>query len=374
MTSKTSKHYTIAASGTFSEEELKKKFREAFKTQHKPEPTRVPDPVVPEEPDLDFEETPKAEGQMFSDVFGFKPLNIPDFQIRIDRSWSQWAEQFIPDRERFQHWVWPECTAEVVYTLLHGLKTRAVGAPGCGKTELGAAVCAYLGVPYFSLSMNAAVEVTDLAGKTNIKDGDTVFVESDLVRMYRESGTRMIQPNELSRMRADVAMFFQPAWDDQNYLLLQEKENDNIVRPGPGLMWYGTDNTLGLGDDMDKYSAANVLDGSTLDRWQATYRVSYLPADKEVALVQSWQPSIREPLARKIVQFANLCRSSYSEGTLSLPLSPRHVKAIAELTVAWKSPVAGIRTVVWNAVPADEQAGLRGLFDTVGFASKYGSL
>jgi MoxR-like ATPase len=310
----------------------------------------------------------------FSDIFGFQPKGIPDFAVDIKRDWSEWAEQFIPSKDRFANWVFSDDVPELVFTMLYGGKCRNVGPPGCGKTDVGEVICAYLGVPYLSLSMNSAVEITDLAGKTNVRGGETLFIESTLVKFYRESGTRMIQVNELTKTRADVCMFFQPAWDSQNYLLLQEKEEDNIIRPGGGLMWYATDNTLGLGDDIDKYSAANVLDGSTLDRWTANFRATYLPADKEQGLVRAWQPGIKDPLAKKLVQFAGLCRTAFAEGSLSLPVSPRHLKSIADLTAAWGNPVRAIGVVVWNAVPKEEQPAIQSFMDTVGFDATYGKL
>lgn len=310
---------------------------------------------------------------MFSDVF-HKPVQIPDFPIEIDtEGYSDWIKNFIPDAPT--DYIWPKPNTEIfVFSLLNSMKVRNVGYAGCGKTELGVAVCGKLGIPCLQLSFNAALEVQDFAGKTHIRNGETVFVESDLIRFYREPGARLIQVNELSRGRADVMMFFQSAWESGQYLTLAEKENDNIVRPGDGIMWCATDNTLGLGDDMDKFAAANVLDGSTLDRWQVTLRQGYLPAKDEVYLMQKWFPAMKEPMAKKLVQFANLCRDMYKNGELSLPVSPRHLKAIGECTVAWRNPAHAIRTVIYNAVPEEEQPGIANAYSTVGFASEFGSL
>lgn len=349
------------------------KLRDALRSVHsghydvpKPEP----------KPDYsDFDDAPASTGEypMFSEVF-YSPLEIPDFELALPKhEYSEWIKQFIPKASGEFIWPMPQ-TEYLVHRLIHGSKVRAVGYAGCGKTELGPEVCAALGLPIMQLSFNAALEVQDFAGKTNIRNGDTEFIESDLVRFYRESGPRLIQPNELSRMRSDVAMFFQSAWDSGQYLTLAEKETDNIVRPGDGLMWYATDNTLGLGDDIDKFSAANILDGSVLDRWQITLRMQYLPVSDEVSLVRKWQPSIREPLATQLVQFAGLCRSMYANGELSLPVSPRHLKEIAACAASWRNPITAIRAVIYNAVPFEEQPQIRNAVHTVGFNSSFGEL
>lgn len=326
-------------------------------------------------PDSDFntEYESKSGEVMFSDIF-YEPKFLPDFPIVIDRSFSAWAEQFIPDVENYKHWVWAPETEFVVHNLIHGMKSRLVGPPGCGKTEIGGAICAFLGIPYYHVSMNRGVEICDLAGKTNLRSGETVFVESDLIRMYRETGARMIQVNELSRMRADAAMFFQPAWDNTRCLFLQEKEEDNVVHEGPGLMWLSTDNTLGLGDNLDKYAAANVLDGSTLDRWDTTYQWNYLTPEEERKLVSTWAPSLSVSLSKRLVQLANLCRDAFDKGELSIPVSPRHLRSMARLTEEWRNPVHAIRAVVINAVPDEEKDTVRKFIMTIGFDESYGKV
>jgi len=329
----------------------------------KPEPKK-------EEPMFEEQEADHTGKVMFSDLF-YQPTSIPDFPIELNtEEYSEWIRQFIPEEN--PDYIWPKPNTEIfVFSLLNGMKVRNVGYAGCGKTELGVAVCGKLGIPVLQQSFNAALEVQDFAGKTHLRNGETLFVETDLIRFYRESGPRLIQVNELSRARADVMMFFQSAWESGQYLTLGEKETDNIVRPGSGLMWCATDNTLGLGDDIDKFAAANVLDGSTLDRWQITLRQGYLPVADEVALLRKWFPAIREPMAQKLVQFANLCRNMYKNGEISLPVSPRHLKAIGECTVAWRNPAPAVRAVILNAVPEEEQAAVSNAYSTVGFGANF---
>ncbi len=147
-----------------------------------------------------------------------------------------------------------------------------------------------------------------------------------------------------------------------------------MVYPGFGLMIGATDNTLGMGDDLDKYAASNVLDTSFLDRWDINVRMDYLSSKDEIKLVRTWVPEIKEPLAKKLVQLADLCRKGFAQGEFPLPMSPRHVRTVAELSYEWQNPVMAIRAVMRDAVPVEYQPTLVTYFNTVGFPTSYGKL
>jgi len=266
-----------------------------------------------------------------------------------------------------------------VWNMLYGHKVRLVGPPGCGKTEVCPAICATLGVPYMPVSFREDQDSTDLAGDQGLSDGEkgvvTTHQSTDLMRFYsEETGTRVIQFNELSRAKSKTLMLFQSAWDSSKYIELPGKRGNSRVYEGAGLIMCATDNTLGMGDDLDKYSAANVLDGSTLDRWDVTLQWKYLSPNEEKELLQKWQPVLSDALARKLVQFVNLCRDGFNQGDISIPVSPRMLRTIGNLTAEWRNPVQAIKTVVYNAVPTEEQDGVREYVKTIGFDRSYGSL
>ena len=149
-----------------------------------------------------------------------------------------------------------------------------VGPAGCGKTSLGAAVAAGLGLSFDFLSLSGGTSESAILGRSvpNLTTGVSVREETAFVRCYRDGGVFLFDevdaadPNVMIAVNAPLA-------------------NGHLALPGgvtiprhPGCVILAAANTYGTGADR-QYVGRNQQDTTTLDRFVgAVVDVDYSPA------------------------------------------------------------------------------------------------
>ena len=294
--------------------------------------------------------------KMFSKLLGFKPTLGPDFPVpTFFHKKSEWWSKDVPELNEF--YIWPKTqTEQYLRAIVGGDKAQLVGAPGTGKTDLVRNVAALTGRPFFRFNFNIDTASQDVFGEVRIQVeegvGVTKYKEADIPKVWR--GPYLLLLDEWSRMPSGIALIFQRALESNDgCLYLPEKEGDNIIPPHKDLVITSADNAKGLGDMMDKYTSTNVQDISTLDRFEMTIEFDYLPYEQEVELLKKWEPTLPPALASEIIRFAELVRTAFSKGELSLTLSPRGLKPISKYTMTFRNPIPAIRYCFFNKL-ADE--------------------
>lgn len=312
--------------------------------EKEPEPEEVPDGSKP-----------------FSEVFGFTPdWNNQDFPVRVYSGY----EAHCPDPD--PHYIFPQKqTAEAVLAMEMGLRVNFIGDAGSGKTSLAQQIAARTGRPFLRISYNSGVEIADIVGETQLKDGDTVFMMGDLPKFVQMPS--VIIHDEHTRANAGIALgLFQRHLED-GCVKLQAAHTleDSLVRPHPDVIICGADNTNGLGDETGMYVAANVQDVSTLNRWSVTIKIPYLNPEDMATLIKRHQPILHKNSCQKLAQFAALVQEGFRKGDIGLPFSVRNLLAIAALSYKMNSISRAIEINYLNALDTDSAAAVSTMIDTV---------
>lgn len=292
--------------------------------------------------------------ELFSTVFGWSPSH-GDYPIQV------YKEDNTPALD--PHWIWPrEETEEAVLALELKLPTRLVGLPGSGKSKWAEQYAAATGRGFYRIPFSESLFLDQLLGSKEIVDGDTCFVKGELPR--RITSATVVLCDEVSRASAAINMgFLQRFLEPGNILTILDTGEE--IHPHEGVVVMGADNSLGLGENSDKFPTSNVQDSSTQNRWACTVSIGYMPEDSLTSLIISHVPELARQQAVRLARLATLCQNAYAAGDIPLSFSPRQAIPIAKLAVRLKSVERAFKINYLNALDEDSRATVNGFFNTI---------
>lgn len=292
----------------------------------------------------------------FSDVFGWEPKN--DFPVTIFSGYEH-VPEFDP-LYKFPRQV----TEMLVRNMEMGQTGAMTGMPGTGKTKWAENVAALTGRPFLRIHYNMNLEPEHILGKTGLKKGETKFVEGDLPKFIRMPA--IILHDEWTRACAGIGLaIFQSHLEDGSVKLEDSDLGEKRVQAHPNLCIFMADNTLGLGDNLDKFASANVQDTSTINRIGVTARFEYLSEADQTDLVQKYAPSMTKEMANKLAKFAILCQNAYERGDVPLVFSMRNLQVVAKLAEDTGDIKEAIQYNFLNALDKTSAATVAGFLKTV---------
>ena len=238
--------------------------------------------------------------------------------------------QDIPDFDIYHEWN-PDVLENLILSHEENLKNLLVGYPGSGKSSSVRNFAALILQPFMPLNGKDGIDGSSFLGFLVAGPGGTEFNEGLLPVAMRNGYLMCI--DEVFKIPADIQMNFQTVYQENGFLLLDEKPgtlHDKLVKPHPDFRLVGTDNAKGTGDNFDKFGATQVQDTSTLDRFGLTENVPYLPQDKEVECLNRMYDLPVDTLER-FVRTANMVREAYTKSDVALTLSMRGLKVMCRL-------------------------------------------
>lgn len=205
------------------------------------------------------------------------------------------------------------------------------GPHGTGKSSHIEQVAARLNWPCVRINLDSHISRIDLLGKDAIvlKDGKQVteFREGLLPWSYQRPVALVF--DEYDAGRPDVMFVIQRVLENDGRLTILDQ--NRVLRPHPSFRLFATANTIGLGDMSGLYHGTQQLNQAQLDRWNVTYRLSYMDPADEVAMIGAKAPWITDgAVLAAMVQLAGLTRQGFRAGDISTVMSPRTVLAWAE--------------------------------------------
>jgi MoxR-like ATPase len=248
--------------------------------------------------------------------------------------WTYFPEHLrkdIPELNIYHEWD-ANVLEDVHLSYTMNVKGLLVGFPGSGKSTSYQNYAALIRQPFMKLNGKSGIDASTFLGFLWAKAGGTEFAEGLLPTAMRLG--YMLCIDEVFKIPAEVQMNFQTLYEEDGFLLLDEKPGtlgDKLIKPHPDFRLMATDNAKGTGDNFEKFGSTQVQDTSTLDRFGLTTDVPYLKPVKEVNALKRLFEDIDEDVISRFVSVANMVREAYAKSDVSLTLSMRGLKIMCRL-------------------------------------------
>lgn len=228
----------------------------------------------------------------------------------------------------------PATTMAILAGFDQNLRVLLQGRHGTGKSSHVEQVAARLNWPCVRLNLDSHVSRIDLIGKDAIvlRDGKQVteYREGLLPWCYQRPVALVL--DEYDAGRPDVMFVIQRVLEADGKLTILDQ--NRVIAPNAHFRLFATANTVGLGDVTGLYHGTQQLNQAQLDRWNVVARLDYLEEGAEVEVVLSKVPWMgegeRAETLLQMVRMANLTRSGFAAGDVSVVMSPRTVISWAQ--------------------------------------------
>jgi len=303
--------------------------------------------------------------QLFSAVFGFVPPVRGDFAVpvRTPADWPSWAHAYIPSKNEQHIWSQKE-TEMVVSAMIRGKRSGLIHGPkGCGKSQLGEQVCAYLCIPFFRVNLSEDAEGSRVFGAPNVIEGSLDWTKG-MAEMAAEIGG-VLCVDEVSAAPPGINLNMQWMLEKNGKILLEnkpEQAGERLIVPKSGFFVLCTDNTQLQGDTTGKYGGTQVQNEAFIDRMQFVIAMGYMDPAKEIEMIKGYYKKLRKETATKMVTLATQIRNLYDNKKVGLTISPRGLLEWAEEAVDTGSIPEAFRYTIYDKFMDADKTQVNDLF------------
>lgn len=256
----------------------------------------------------------------------------------------------VRENYRFQKFV-----AHVIDSIHLNQAVLLSGGTGVGKTTHISQLAARINQPLLRINFNGETRLSDLIGKNQVINGETVWCDGVLPQAMRHGYWLLL--DELDFADPAVLSLLHPVIEDQPMLVLKENKGE-VIKPHPNFRLFATANSIGaMQERASAYQGTNQMNEAFLDRWQVIF-VDNLSEKDELRVVRDEVPGLKSRWAKKIVQFAQSVRNKTLEENFEFSgdnFSTRRVLAWAKKTALLRSPIDGAKLAWLDKMNRSEQ-------------------
>jgi cobaltochelatase CobS len=285
------------------------------------------DPPPPPKPKL------KKDEFFMSDMTGGElPTSGRDHIMKRnpDKTWEKHMLDDIPKVDK--HYVWnPDVLEAMWLAYKYDKKILLVGFPGTGKTSGARQFAAWVRHPILRFNGKDGIDQSSFLGYAWVTNASTEWKDGSMVQGAKMGYIVLI--DEVMKIPSGIQMALQSLYEENGHIVLDEKpgtHKDKMVIPAPTFRMILTDNSKGTGDNLSLFPSTQMQDTSTLDRYQVTANVPYMPQGKEVDMLMGKYPGLSHSVVYDLVTFANMVRTGYAKEEISLTLSPRGLETVCQ--------------------------------------------
>ena len=191
------------------------------------------------------------------------------------------------------------------------------GPTGCGKTDALKNIFAALHIPTVIVSAKSSTEPDDILGRVQLRNGDTVFVPGNLLLAY-EQGYAIIF-DEIDGYSPEVIMACHRLLERATVTL----DDGTAIEPAAHIYMAATANTRGDGHGGDLYTATNIFNLASLNRFEK-WEMTYPSAEVEERILEyQFSGKLQSNVMTAMVKTAADIRRAYLDGNCPGPISLR---------------------------------------------------
>lgn len=247
----------------------------------------------------------------------------------------------------------PDTTLAILAGFEHNRRVLIHGAHGTGKTTHVEQVAARLGWPCVRINLDGHLTRMDLIGRDQIvvRDGQQVTEFAEGMLPWAIQRPVALVFDEFDAGRPDVMFVIQRVLERDGRFTLVDQ--NRVITPHADFRLFATTNTVGLGDLTGLYRGTNVSNQAQLDRFGVVAHLDYLDPAVEHRVVLGQVPEMAErpdgaDIVAAMVSVANMTRTGFAAGDLSIVMSPRTVISWAENTITFGGVEAAFRLSFLN--------------------------
>lgn len=204
------------------------------------------------------------------------------------------------------------------------------GWHGTGKTSLVKQVCARTNRPWVRVQHTDTTEESHILGQMVVRNGGTEFDLGPLAIALRDG--LVYVADEYDFAHAAVIAVYQAVLEGEPLYIKEAPPAMRLIKPHPMFRFIATGNTNGSGDDTGLYSGTKIGNAAAYSRFGVTIQADYPARPIEIGILRG-RLGLSQDIAEKLVDFAEKSRKMYSDGELTLPISPRELIRAATLAM-----------------------------------------
>jgi len=245
-----------------------------------------------------------------------------------------------------------ETTLSILAGFNHNRRVMVQGFHGTGKSTHIEQIAARLNWPCVRINLDSHISRIDLLGKDAIKlkDGKQITEFQEGMLPWSIQNPVALVFDEYDAGRPDVMFVIQRILEVEGKLTLLDQ--NKVIKPHPSFRLFATTNTVGLGDVSGLYHGTQQINQGQMDRWHILSTLNYLDANQELKVVLSkvseFNTNKNQEILINMIKLANLTRSGFENGDISILMSPRTVISWAQNYKIFKDVVDSFKLTFLN--------------------------
>ncbi|MDB4158191.1 AAA family ATPase [Gammaproteobacteria bacterium] len=287
--------------------------------------------------------------------------NKPNIKIDVSKTFKIDSKLFVKGFKDKTEWV-PEIdegyvfdketTLSILAGFEHNRRVMIQGFHGTGKSTHIEQVAARLNWPCVRINLDSHISRIDLLGKDAIKlkDGKQITEFQEGLLPWSIQNPVALVFDEYDAGRPDVMFVIQRILEVEGKLTLLDQ--NKVISPHSSFRLFATTNTVGLGDVTGLYHGTQQINQGQMDRWHILSSLNYLDPKQEYKVVISqignFKTSKNEEILKNMIKLANLTRTGFGNGDISILMSPRTVISWAQNFKIFKDVVSSFKLTFLN--------------------------
>ena len=245
-----------------------------------------------------------------------------------------------------------ETTLSILAGFNYNRRVMVQGFHGTGKSTHIEQIAARLNWPCVRINLDSHISRIDLLGKDAIKlkDGKQITEFQEGMLTWSIKNPVALVFDEYDAGRPDVMFVIQRILEVEGKLTLLDQ--NKVITPHPSFRLFATTNTVGLGDVTGLYHGTQQINQGQMDRWHILSTLNYLDANQELKVVLSkvseFNTNKNQEILTNMIKLANLTRSGFENGDISILMSPRTVISWAQNYKIFKDVVDSFKLTFLN--------------------------
>ena len=245
-----------------------------------------------------------------------------------------------------------ETTLSILAGFNYNRRVMVQGFHGTGKSTHIEQIAARLNWPCVRINLDSHISRIDLLGKDAIKlkDGKQITEFQEGMLPWSIQNPVALVFDEYDAGRPDVMFVIQRILEVEGKLTLLDQ--NKVIKPHPSFRLFATTNTVGLGDVTGLYHGTQQINQGQMDRWHILSTLNYLDANQELKVVLSkvseFNTNKNQEILINMIKLANLTRSGFENGDISILMSPRTVISWAQNYKIFKDVVDSFKLTFLN--------------------------